>query len=85
MDKENILKIVEKAIDIGGSPEHYVSIAVSANPLSFPVDVCIHNIDHNGFSAGIADRRSFCGIDSIELHEDWIARWTQRLREERTH
>lgn len=85
MEKEKILKIVEKAIEIGTSSEHYVSISISANPLAFPVDVYIHNIDCNGLSAGIADRRPFCGIDSIEMYEDWIAHWAQRLREERTN
>lgn len=85
MDKENILKIVEKAIEIGGSSEHYVSIAVSLNPLTFPVDVYIHNIDHNGMSAGIADRRCFCDIDNIELHEDWFARWSSQIRKERAN
>ena len=83
MNKENILEIVDKAIDIGRSSEHYVTIDVSANPLAFPVDVYIHNIDSNGLSAGIADRMCFSTIDSIELHEEWISHWTKRLREER--
>lgn len=85
MDKENILKIVEKAIEIGISSEHYVSIAISANPQTFPVDVYIHNIDCNGLSAGIADRRCFCSVDSIELHEDWFAHWMKQIREERAN
>lgn len=83
MEKENILKIVERALEIGESSKHYVSVAVSTSSKTFPVNVYIHCTDINGLPSGIDDRLFFTSVDSLELKADWIDHWEQRIREER--
>lgn len=83
MNTENILKIVEKVIEIGSSREHYASLSLSMSPNTFPLSVNIHNLDSKGLPAGLADRRFICGVDSYEMHRDWFNHWRDQIREER--
>lgn len=83
MNTENIMKIVEKVIEMGCSREHYASLSLSMSPNTFPVSVNIHNLDSKGLPAGLADRKFFYNVDTCEVHRDWLNHWVDRIREER--
>lgn len=83
MNKENIIKIVEKALEIGDSSRHFASISLSTNPNTFPICISIHNINRNGLPDGIVSNRFVSNIDSYEMHRDWLNNWITVIREER--
>lgn len=83
MNKENILKIVEKALEMGESERHFASISLSTNSNTFPVCITIHNLNNNGLPDGIVSHRYISNVDSYEMHSDWLNDWITTIREER--
>ena len=82
MDKDIILQVVAKTIDIGSSKKHYVSIDVSAFDKAFPVTVYIHNCK-DGYSNGICDTVYLSMNESYELHKEWFDKWSAIIAKER--
>lgn len=83
MNKENIIKIVEKALEMGESNRHFASISLSTNSSTFPVCISIHNLNHNGLPDGIVSHRYISSVDSYEMHSEWLDSWITTIREER--
>lgn len=83
MNKDTIMKIVEKVLDIGESPKHYASADICSSSAAFRVSMRIHCKNDNGISTGLEDTRYF-GIDSdYEMAQEWIRKWSEKIKRER--
>ena len=83
MNKESILKIVDKALEMGESERHFASINLSTNSNTFPICISIHNLNKNGRPDGIVSHRYVSNVDSYEILSDWLENWITTIREER--
>ena len=83
MKNETMLRIANKALEVGNSSKHFVSIDLSMHKGTFPVIVYIHKLSKLGISEGVEDSVDFSTDDSYILHEGWLEKWAERIAKER--
>ena len=79
MDRNNILKLVNEALEIGESSKHFVSVSLSTSKDSFTAIVYIMNKGYNG----VKDTRYFNSDLSWQTQKDWLIGWKSIIETER--
>ena len=79
MDRNNIFKLVNEALEIGESSKHYVSISLNTAKDSFAVIVYVMN---KGFN-GVKDTRYFNSETDLIMQRDWLTGWKSIIETER--
>ena len=79
MDKSNVIKLVDAAMDIGESSKHFVSVSLSTSSDNFTAIVYIMNKGYKG----VKDTKYFNSETALRTNKEWLNGWKAIIEMER--